>query len=60
MYICLMNECMCASFMYAIVLYVCMYVSEYRKKYTILNFCAGTGCFGVFFVYRPLDFLALV
>ena len=32
-----MNECMCASFMYASVLYVCMY-SEYRKKYTILNF----------------------
>ena len=39
-----MNECMCASFMYASVLYVCMY-SEYRKKYTILNLCAGTGCF---------------
>ena len=54
-----MNECLCASFMYGSVLYVCMY-SVYRKKYTILNFCAGTGCFGVFFVYRPLDFLALV
>ena len=54
-----MNECMCASFMYASVLYVCMY-SEYRKKYTILNFCAWTGCFGVLYVYRPLDFLALV
>ena len=59
MYVCSMIVCMCANCMYAIVVDVCMY-AEKRKKYTILNVCAGTGCFGVFYVYRPLDFLALV
>ena len=34
---------MCAECMYATVLDVCMY-AEYRKKYTILNSCARTGC----------------
>ena len=59
MYVCLMIVCMCADCMYAIVLDVCMY-AEKRKKYTILNPFAWTGCFGIFFVYRPLDFLAVV
>ena len=59
MYVCLMIVCMCADCMYAIVLDVCMY-AEKRKKYTILNPFAWTGSFGVFFVYRSLDFLALV
>ena len=59
MYVCLMIVCMCADFMCAIVLDVCMY-AEKIKKYTILNPFAWTGCFGVFIVYRPLDFLALV
>ena len=54
-----MIVCMCADCMYAIVLDVCMY-AEKRKKYTILNPFAWTGCFGIFFVYRPLDFLAMV
>ena len=59
MYVCLMIVCMCADCMYAIVrVYVCML--KKRKKYTILNCCAWTGCFGVFYVCRPLDFLALV
>ena len=49
MYICSMIVCMCAD---------CM--NEKTKKYTLLNPYAGSGCFGVFFVYRPLDFLALV
>ena len=52
-----MNVCMCASFMYASA--VCIYF-EYRKKHTILNSCARKFCFGVFYVYRPLDFLALL
>ena len=52
-----MIVCMCASVMYASA--VCMYF-EYRKKHTIMNSCGGTVCFGVFYVYRPLDFLVLV
>ena len=59
MYVCSLIVCMCVDCMYAIVLGVCMY-AEKRKKYTILNCCAWTGCFGVFYVCRPLDFLALV
>ena len=58
-YVCSMIVCMCADCMYATVLDVCMY-AEYRKKNTILNSCAMTVCFGVFYVYGPLDFLALV
>ena len=49
MYVCLMIVCMCADCMYAIVLDVCMYAKK-RKKFTILNCCAWTGCFGVFYV----------
>ena len=48
MYVCLMIVCMCADCMYAIVLDVCMYPKK-RKKFTILNPFAWTGCFGVFF-----------
>ena len=59
MYVCLMIVCMCADCMYAIVLDVCMY-AEKRKKYTILNPFAWNGCFGVFYVCKLLDFLALV
>ena len=59
MYVCSMIVCMCADCMYSIVVNVCMY-AEKRKNYTILNFFAGTGCFGVFCVYMRLDFLALV
>ena len=59
MYVCLMIVCMCADCVYAIVLGECMY-AEKRKKYTILGCCAWTGCFGVFYVCRPLGFLALV
>ena len=54
-----MIVCMCADCMYATVLDVCMY-AELRKKCTILNYCAQTGPFGVFYVYKSLDFLALV
>ena len=44
MYVCSMIVCMCADCIYAIVVNVYMY-AEKRKQYTILNFCAGTGCF---------------
>ena len=51
--------CMCAGCMYSTVLDVCMY-AEKTKKYTLLNSYGVTGCCGVFYVYRPLDFLALL
>ena len=47
MYVCSMIVSMCASFMNASV--VCMYFG-YRKKHTILNYCAMAVCFGVFYV----------
>ena len=55
MYVCSMIVCLCADCMYVIVLDVCMY-AELRKKYAILNYCARTGCFGDFYVYRSVDF----
>ena len=60
MCVCLMIVCMCADCMCAIVLDVCMYAEKRMKYSLLLNPFAWTGCFGVFFVYRPLDFLALV
>ena len=39
MYVCLMNVCMCADCMYAIVLDVCMYAGKKKKIYYPESIC---------------------
>ena len=59
MYVCSLIVCMCADCMYAIVLGVCMFAEKKREIYYPELLCLD-WLFGGFYVYRPLDFLALV